>query len=81
MDKPKKVTDIDQDSAKQYLKKVFPIETGECEVEYCSVGINRYRINFYTDKTPKSFMRDLYVSRSYYVILKEDGETWSHEII
>ena len=69
------------ETADGYLKRVFPLGIGECKVKYCSVGINKYRINFYTDRTPESFMRDLHIGRSCYVVLKEDGASWSHEVI
>lgn len=80
IDKPKKiVTRIEP--AEQYLKRVFPLEGKECKVKYCPVGINKYRINFYVNRTPKAFMSDLHIDRSCYVVIKEDGNTWSHEII
>ncbi len=81
LDKPKKEIPIRREPAEQYLKRVFPLETGEYKVKYCSVGTNRYRINFYTDRTPKGFMRDLHIGRSCYVVIKEDGSIWSHEVI
>ena len=81
IDKPKKITTMEQETTKQYLKRAFPLEIGEHKVKYCPVGINRYRINFYIDRTPDSFMKDLHIGRSCYVVLKEDGDSWSHEII
>ena len=69
------------ETADGYIKRVFPLRTGECKVKYCPVGVNKFRINFYTDRTPDSFMSDLHIGRSHYVMLKEEGNSWSHEIL
>ncbi len=70
-------------TAEQYIRKAFPMEGDEVDVKYCTVGVNKFRINFYRDKNKgvQSFMHDLYIDRSHYVVLTQEANGWSHKIL
>jgi Tfp pilus assembly pilus retraction ATPase PilT len=70
-------------TAEQYVRRAFPMEKDEVDVKYCSVGVNKFRINFYSDRNKgvQSFMRDLHIGRSYYVVCTEGDDGWTHKII
>lgn len=71
------------ETAEQYVRREFPMESDEIDVKYCSVGVNKFRINFYRDrnKDSKSFMRDSYIDRSHYVVLTDGDDGWNHIIL
>ena len=71
------------ETAEQYVSRVFPMEANEVNVKYCPVGVNKFRINFYSDRNKgvQSFMRDLHIGRSYYVVCTEGDDGWSHVIL
>lgn len=67
-----------------YLEESFPVSTGEYQVDYKSVGENRFRINFWSYKNNSGvspFFRSSYISRSHYVILERKDVSWTHTIL
>ena len=85
-DKTEKVIEI---SAKDYLKKEFPLlKNIECKIDFNFLwGDDKnkyYRINFWAkrenDKRELSWLKDNYINRSHFVKLIKDRVTWKHEI-
>lgn len=66
------------ETKEQFLKRKFPISSGESHVRYCPVGGDNFRINFYTEKErdEPSFIKNYIIKRHYYVILAKDGASW-----
>jgi len=82
LDKPQKsYTKLTSQTPEEYVRKHFPIDKGEYNVKYCSVGDNNFRINFYIKENPNDIFSDCYISRSFFVILIKDKNSWKHEII
>jgi len=67
-------------TVEEYVKEQFPKGIGESVVKYCSVGENRFRINFYTTMNPGSFCSDNRITRSHYVICTKVADGWEHRI-
>ena len=68
-------------SAEEYVKIEFPIEKEESSVRYCTVGPNRFRINFYKKKDPKAIFSDSFINRTYYVICSKTDDGWEHRVL
>ena len=82
LDKPQKnYTKLTQQTPEEYVRKHFPINKGEYDVKYCSVGDNNFRINFYIKKDPNNIFSDYSLCRSFFVILIKDKKGWKHKII
>ena len=82
LDKPQKsYTKLTSQTPEEYVRKHFPINKGEHDVKYCSVGNNNFRINFYTIKDPDAVFSDCYINRSIFVVLIKDKKGWKHKII
>ena len=67
-------------SVEDYVKEQFPLGSTEHNVRYCSVGENRFRINFYTKTDPNKIFSDCKITRSHYVVCTETDDGWSHTI-
>jgi hypothetical protein len=70
-------------SQKDYLKKVFVKNRTEFKVDYKNVGKNRYRINFWVHEARPGALthfKSSRIGRSYYVVLKRNGTSWTHTI-
>lgn len=70
------------ETAKEYILRVFPLEKGEFKVDPRVVGENRFRVLFWKQvKVENCFLPDNKIERSYYVVLKKDGTSWTHEVL
>jgi hypothetical protein len=70
-----------KETAEIYVKRLFPLGQKEYLAKYCSVGLNRFRINFFEKVTPNEIMSDSIISRSYYVVLTDTDSGWTHKIL
>jgi broad specificity polyphosphatase/5'/3'-nucleotidase SurE len=77
----KKKVNIPLTSSEDYVKMNFTLQQGEHHVKHCSVGENRFRVNFYTKKDPKAQFSDYYISRSYYIVCTATEDGWEHDIL
>jgi hypothetical protein len=64
-----------------YLKRIFTIGKKERDVKFCVVGKNTYRINFFQKDNPNNIFSGSFISRSYYVKLIKNNNSWSHKIL
>lgn len=66
------------ETQQQFLSREFPLLPGESHVKYCLVGVNRFRVNFYTEQETDgpSFVKGFIIKRHYYVILEQNGTSW-----
>jgi len=71
---------LDTQTVEEYVAKQFPLGEGEHQVKYCSVGENRFRINFYTKQISDTGFGTHKITRSHYVVCKETEDGWSHFI-
>lgn len=70
-------------SKKEYLCTNFPLEEGEFKVDYKEVAPNCFRINFWKQEEREEALSSFkanFISRSYYVVLKKDGNKWGYVI-
>lgn len=65
----------------EYIERVFPLEGEEFKIDPRNVGHNKFRVLFWIKKDVGSLIPDNKVNRSYYVVLKKEGLSWTHEIM
>jgi len=79
--KEKEAAPVVQITAKEYAKSLFTLEGDEFKIEPRPVGENRFRVLIWSkEKDDVCVVPDHKIKRSFYVILKKDGASWTHDI-
>jgi len=68
------------ETAEGYIRRVFPLHKTEQQMDVRVVGDNRYRTLYWKEAESECFIPDYKINRSYYIALKKDGFSWSHEV-
>jgi len=67
-----------------YVGRQFPKDPTEMHVDYKTVGLHCYRINFWkiNEKVKSSMEKDVVICRSYYVVVNIDKDgKFSHRVL
>ena len=70
------------ESQEEFIKREFPRLESEFKVDIHNVGKNRFRINYWERiEREGSVFYGNKISRSYYLTLTKNKNSWKHEIL